>query len=208
MKLVSPEKVLSLNCDTAFRCPFPEVLHCCGIQIVNDTVLVLQDQVSDSNPYHFKAYSTNTFAYMGSFIRNGRGPGELVQPHIAKSNTLERYLSVNVNQEGKAYKLDVDESIKSREAAVIPLPKPETTPPVTNICLLAICRSPCSCFCAKTRKDAHPPARSPRREMDVLVLTACYYTPPTGGLSRKISRAGRLRRNAAFCIWWCPSPPG
>lgn len=119
VKLVSPEKVLSLNCDTAFRCPFPEVLHCCGIQIVNDTVLVLQDQVSDSNPYHFKAYSTNTFAYMGSFIRNGRGHGELVQPHIAKSNTLERYLSVNVNQEGKAYKLDVDESIKSREAAVI-----------------------------------------------------------------------------------------
>lgn len=119
VKFASPEKVVSLSCDTTFRCSFPEVLHCSGIQIVNATVLVLQDQVSDSNPYHFKAYSTNTFAYMGSFIRNGRGPGEFIHPHIAKSSTQEKYLSINVNQAGKAYKLNVEESIKYRETAIL-----------------------------------------------------------------------------------------
>lgn len=117
-RLVSPEKIVSISCDTAFHCTFPEVLNCCGIQIVNDTVLVLQDQVNEANPYHFKAYSTNTFEYMGSFVRNGRGPGEIIHPHIAKSNALKKYLNVNVNQEGKAYLLDVDESIKSRKAAI------------------------------------------------------------------------------------------
>ena len=68
-------------------------------------------------------FGINVYDIDGALLKHsdkvGRGPGELVQPHIAKSNTLERYLSVNVNQEGKAYKLDVDESIKSREAAVI-----------------------------------------------------------------------------------------
>ena len=109
--LVRPDKVLSVSADTTFECTFPEVLHSFGIQIVNDTILVLQEQVSDKNPYHFKAYSTNTFEYLGSFVRNGRGPGEMISPHIARCNTSDRYLSISDNAIGEAYLVDVPSSI-------------------------------------------------------------------------------------------------
>ena len=109
--LVRPDKVLSVSADTTFECTFPEVLHSFGIQIVNDTILVLQEQVSENNPYHFKAYSTNTFEYLGSFVRNGRGPGEMISPHIARCNTSDRYLSISDNAIGEAYLVDVPSSI-------------------------------------------------------------------------------------------------
>lgn len=118
VRLVSPKEAVSLNCDTVFRCAFPEVLHCCGIQVVNDTVLVFQDQVNDSNPYHFKAYSTNTFEYMGSFIRNGRGPGEMIYPYIVKSSCGDPYLHLDAGQMGKAFSVNVEKSIKTRMASI------------------------------------------------------------------------------------------
>jgi hypothetical protein len=119
VKLVKPDKVVSLEFDTTFRCAFPEVLDCFRIRIVNDTILVLQDQVSENNPYHFKAYSTNSFDYLGSFVRIGRGPGEMLHPHITQNNASEKYLSLNDNQLGQAYILDVIESIKAQKASTV-----------------------------------------------------------------------------------------
>lgn len=119
VKLVSAEKVVSLDFDTTFHCVFSDVLNCCGVHIVNDTVLVVQDQVSENNPYHFKAYSTNTFNYLGAFIRNGRGPGEMFSPRIARDNTNVRYLSLKVNTLGRAYMVDVEKSIETGTVAIV-----------------------------------------------------------------------------------------
>ena len=111
VKLVRPAKEMSLSPDTSFRHSFPEVLHCHALQIVSDSIMVMADQVSENNPYHFKAYSTNTFEYLGSFVRNGRGPGEMISPHIARCNTSDRYLSISDNAIGEAYLVDVPSSI-------------------------------------------------------------------------------------------------
>lgn len=119
VKLVSPEKVVSMKRDTAFRYSFPEVLYCYGIQIVDDTVLVFHDQISENSPCHFKAYSTESFEYLGSFIRNGRGPGEMIYPRIIKSDGMKPYLDVDAGQMGKAFVVDVEESIKTKKAAIV-----------------------------------------------------------------------------------------
>lgn len=111
VKLVRPAKEMSLSPDTSFRHSFPEVLHCHALQIVSDSIMVMADQVSENNPYHFKAYSTNTFEYLGSFVRNGRGPGEMISPHIARCNTSDRYLRISDNAIGEAYLVDVLSSI-------------------------------------------------------------------------------------------------
>ncbi len=95
VKFVRPAKsVPSLVC-TDLRDAFPEVLDCSRIQVVNDTVLVLQDQPNDDNPYHFTAYSTRDFQYLGSFVRGGRGPGEMLHPNAVRSNSSGRYLILN-----------------------------------------------------------------------------------------------------------------
>lgn len=119
VKLVKPDKVVSMTSDTTLRCTFMEVLNCYLPRIVNDTILVLQDQISENNPYHFKAYSTNTFDYLGSFVRKGRGPGELFSPHVTNDDIYKEYLSVNDNQTGKAYILDVEESIENQRTTVV-----------------------------------------------------------------------------------------
>ncbi len=118
VKFVRPAKsVPSLVC-TDLRDAFPEVLDCSRIQVVNDTVLVLQDQPNDDNPYHFKAYSTRDFKYLGSFVRNGRGPGEVLYPHTAIKSPSERFLCMNDNSVGQACLVDIEESIKSRNLSV------------------------------------------------------------------------------------------
>ena len=110
--LTAPDKVVSLSADTTFRNTFPEVLDCYAMQIVRDSILVLYVPATEEDPYHFKAYSTNTFDYLGEFIRTGRGPGEMIAPHIAKSNVSAGYLGVNDNQTGTAYLVDVMKSIQ------------------------------------------------------------------------------------------------
>ena len=118
VRLVSPEKVVSVAPDTAFRCAFPEVLNCSGIQIVSDTVIVFRDQVSEGSPYCFKAYSTLSFNYLGGFIRNGRGPGEMIDPRIVRCASTEKSLILKASQTGQAYAVDVMESIRSGKAAI------------------------------------------------------------------------------------------
>lgn len=115
--LAKPEKVVSMAIDTTLKCDFSEVLHCYLMQIVNDTILVLQEGINDNNFYHFKAYSTNTFEYLGPFVRSGRGPGEMTYSHIAKTNTSEKYLTVDDIQTG--YLIDVENSIGSKKTAIV-----------------------------------------------------------------------------------------
>lgn len=119
VRLVSPDKVVSLRSDTTFQGIFPEVLQCSCIQIVNDSVIVLQDQASETNPYHFKAYSSDSFGYLGPLISRGRGPGEMISPYIAGNDPKGKYLCLHDNAVGKAYIIDVQQSLESRKASVV-----------------------------------------------------------------------------------------
>lgn len=119
VKLVKPEKVLSMTADTTFGCTFDEVLNCYTLQIVNDTILVFMEQTSGANLYHFKAYSTNSYAYLGAFISKGRGPGEMVSPHLVSTDAYKECISVNDNQSEKAYIVNVEESITNRRTSVV-----------------------------------------------------------------------------------------
>lgn len=114
---VVPEKTVSL--DPEFRFAAAEVLRCCGIQLVGDSLLVLQDRPSEDSPWYFKAYSTVSFDYIGSFVRYGRGPGEMLSPHIAKISSGGSCLVLNDNPLGKAYMVDVPGSIASKKMSVM-----------------------------------------------------------------------------------------
>lgn len=116
--LVRPDKVVSLSADTTFECTFEEVMHCYDIKIVSDSIIVFYDQASEKDPYHFKAYSTDTFEYMGAFVQKGRGPGEMVLPNISGSSTSGRYLCCDDNKSSTAYMVDVGESLR---AGMIPV---------------------------------------------------------------------------------------
>ena len=119
VKFVRPEVTVSQPCDTAFNCLFPEVGRSYDLQIVDDTVLVVSDQIKDSGQYRFKAYSLNTFNYLGSFIRNGRGPGEMIGSRLSGGNLPEACVGVYVSQTRQAYIVDVEESIKSGQTIII-----------------------------------------------------------------------------------------
>lgn len=116
IRLVEPREIVSLTPDMTFSCDFSEVLHCLEMKIVKDTILVFQDHPSENSPYHFKAYSTNTFEYMGPFIRNGRGPGEIVFPHIHQDNSNPEYLCISDGRMG--YRVDVEASLESGVTSV------------------------------------------------------------------------------------------
>lgn len=119
VKFARPDKVVSLSADTTMKCTFAEALNCYSIQIVRDSILILYVQATDGDPYHFKAYSTDTFEYLGAFVRKGRGPGEMLSPHIAKNYTGAAYLSLNDNQVGKAYLVDVFHSISNNNIEIV-----------------------------------------------------------------------------------------
>ena len=118
VEVCKPDKVVSVDIDTTLHCTFPEVLNIYDIQIINDTVFTLMDQVSDSNAYHFKAYSTNNFEYMGAFIRKGRGPGEMMEPRIMSINSYEKHLKLKDNALSQYCAIDVEMSIKNHKMAI------------------------------------------------------------------------------------------
>lgn len=115
----SPESFISLECDSVYSSKFPELKNVYALQIVNDSILVFQERATESNPYHFKAYSINTFEYIGPFVHKGRGPGEMLAPHIAKSSMCKDYLTLNDNSVGCGYFVDVDKSLISHNIEIL-----------------------------------------------------------------------------------------
>ncbi len=113
VRYVKPAEVVSVSVDTTLQCTFEDVVSCYRPQVVNDTILVLQEQACDGNPYFFKAYSTNNFRFLGSFARIGRGPGEMMSPYLINDTTHPEYLTVKENGLGIVYAIDVEKSIES-----------------------------------------------------------------------------------------------
>ena len=118
VKLVQPGKTLSLSPDSSVEGRFAEVLNCFAVQVVSDSIIVFQAPASEESPYHFRAYSLNTLDCLGAFVRSGRGPGEMVSPHVSRSNTEERYLALNDNALGQAYLVDVEETLRTGNLAL------------------------------------------------------------------------------------------
>lgn len=116
VKLVRPAVTVSQVCDTAFNCSFPEVLRGYNLKIAGDTVLVIADQIADPGNYCFKTYSINTFNYLGSFIRKGRGPGEMLDPRLTGDSPQAS--RIGLYDVGKAYMVDVEESLKSGRTSI------------------------------------------------------------------------------------------
>lgn len=118
-KSVKPSDAVSLSADTTFHAAFPELLSPFHIYVVNDTLLVFQERVNESGASHLKAYSTETFQYLGASVRYGRGPGEVTNPHIAILDSGEKYLQMSVNSIGEAYSLDFESSLLTGEPSVV-----------------------------------------------------------------------------------------
>ena len=108
-----PNNVVSVDIDTTFMCEFPEISDALDIQVIRDSIIIVHDKVSDANIFHFKAYSLDSFNFLGEFITNGRSSGEMISPHIAKMLPSENDLYISQTSIGKSYAVDVQKSIYS-----------------------------------------------------------------------------------------------
>lgn len=118
VKYEVPEKVVSLDADPTFSGDFHEVLNCLNLQIINDTILIIQDQVNETNTAHFKAYSTKSFDFLGALMHNGRGEDEVLAPSIVKVVSSEDNLYLKTASSPNAYRLDILNSLTSRHAMI------------------------------------------------------------------------------------------
>ena len=117
--LMSPDKISVLEEDSLFDCRFDEILDCQNIQIVSDTILIVQDYTSEDNIFHFKAYSTLSLDYLGEFISNGRGPEEMIRPHVIKSNSSDNLLCLSDNSTSTCGFFDIKSSDDIRKDLVL-----------------------------------------------------------------------------------------
>lgn len=84
IKYVSPEKTLNVEKDSTFSVGFPQVLSCMDIVVAGDSVMLLYDMiVPDRNNHFYKAYSLDDYSYLGEYVPQGRGPGELLAPDLS-----------------------------------------------------------------------------------------------------------------------------
>ncbi len=118
-KYVTAENTVAITRDTTFCSCFSEVRSCVDVQVVCDTLLVIKDQVGNSDDCRFKIYSTGDFEYLGAIIRKGRGPGELVAPYVVKSFSSSKYLSLNDRPTGCSYMVDIQASIASGVTVIV-----------------------------------------------------------------------------------------
>ena len=83
IRLARPEQRLTMEKDSTFDEKFPQTLHIGDIFMANDSVMLLYDMsASGSGGYFYKAYSAEDYSYMGEFLREGRGPGEVLSPDL------------------------------------------------------------------------------------------------------------------------------
>jgi len=108
-----PAKTVSMECDTSFCLGVPEVLGPDRLQIVSDSILVVAKQPEAASPYFFSAYSTRTSCYLGSFLAEGRGPGEALWPDIAAAGSASRALYARDNSLGVSWEIDVPASLQA-----------------------------------------------------------------------------------------------
>lgn len=117
VKMVRPEKQSEIEAEPFFPADTSVVMQISDLQVVSDTILVVQMQSWDDEYGMLRAYSTRSGDYLGPFLREGRGPGEMLRPHIAKMRSGYDCLCVNENATGQAFLIDVLGSISNRQAS-------------------------------------------------------------------------------------------
>lgn len=110
LRKVKPINDITLIRDSTFHLECADTLRCADIQILNDSLLVIQNHVCEESPYFFYVWSLNDSHCLGAFAQKGRGPGEYFSPHISRSPTWERFLCFTDNGTCKAYIIDPLES--------------------------------------------------------------------------------------------------
>ena len=118
VEVESPECVACVTRDLTFPGYFREVQDPADLQIVSDSLLVIQDHASTMDPKElcFKVYSCRTFEYLGSFVRVGRGPNEVLSPEIAHVGPGEDFLYI-IDRE-RVFWLDVPNIMSGQTEAL------------------------------------------------------------------------------------------
>ena len=113
-----PGKKVNLSMGSTLPNCFKDSISYTDIQIVGDSILVLQKQTDDNHLYYFTAYSIPKLEFIGDFSRKGRGPGELLSPHIIRTSTDYNYLVLSDIAAGVNYEIDVTKSAISHETSI------------------------------------------------------------------------------------------
>ena len=113
--LETPQKRMTLEKDSSFVCDLPDILYCQNLQIVEDSILVIQSLPQEGKSTLFDAYSIPGFQHLGSFVTQGRGPDEIPAPEIVGSDTKQNLLYIRDNATGDAYIIDVHKGIHTHE---------------------------------------------------------------------------------------------
>ena len=107
VELLAPAISFDLSRDETFDGASMKLVGSESVQIVQDTLIVIQSQISDVSPKFFQVYSAINKHCRGSYVFRGRGPDELLQPYITRTNSSLPVLNVYDMASGSAYKIDV-----------------------------------------------------------------------------------------------------
>ena len=118
VKLVKPEVIESLTCESFEGQTFSEILNAIDVWVC-DTILVVQGIPENLDSCHFRAFSTFSLKSLGPFIHAGRGPGEMVSPHIVGVNPASGSMTLLENESGGLLTIDIVQSIKESGMAVL-----------------------------------------------------------------------------------------
>ena len=126
VKLVHPQKELSLTIDPTLNSDFEECQQIYQMNIVSDSILVCGEQGTHEGDFFFKAYSCNTLQYLGAFIRKGRADGEFLHPRAVSRNNCDESLFLMDKSLNADVAVDVEASVGK------PLPVFRTYPSETE----------------------------------------------------------------------------
>lgn len=125
VRLVSPERTGLLESDPAFDFDFPECSYCVDIGVTNDTVLLLQDYIMDSDSGTFyKAYSLKDYSYLGDALMKGRGANEALWPiyngDFISPETGKAYCHIEDDMLDNVFLLDLEKSLAEGRTVLHP----------------------------------------------------------------------------------------
>ena len=123
VRLVTPNQTMLLASDPTFDFDFHECLYCVDIGVTNDTILLLQDHIMDSDTGTFyKAYSLNDYSYLGAVLMKGRGANEVLgtiyNGDLISPKTKTAYCHIYDSALGKTFLLDLGKSLADEKTTL------------------------------------------------------------------------------------------
>ncbi len=118
IELVKPKHSLTIEKDPTFKGNFPQTLSCRDVFVANDSIMLLYDVVISGNGRCFyKAYSLDDYSYLGGFLREGRGPGEVLSPDLCGTfNQSEGYIFEKMLYQ--SFSIDISEALAGNNCEI------------------------------------------------------------------------------------------